>query len=76
MQVLAASDGMHDFHFVSLVERGLVVIGTRHHLKVKRNGDVRAGDIQLLQHLGNGPAGLQVLFLSVDDELHNNTELG
>ncbi len=66
----AAPDGVDDFHLVALVERSLVVIGTGHHLEIECHGDMGACDIQLLEHPGNGPAGLQILFLTVDDELH------
>ena len=61
---------MYDFHLVSFVERGLVITGTGHHLEIEGHSDMGACDIQLLQHLRDSGAGLQMLFLAVDDELH------
>ena len=64
-----APDGMHDLDLVPFVERSLIVAGTGHYLEVERYGNMRAGDIQFLQHLSDG-TGLQILLLTVDDELH------
>jgi hypothetical protein len=66
---------MYDFDLVPFVERGLVVIGTGHYLKIESYGDMGARDIQLFKHLGNGPTGLQIFFLPVDDELHSHLKL-
>ena len=63
---------MHDFNLVPFVERGLFVTGMGHHLKIERHGNMGTRDLQLLEHLGDGPAGLQFFLLAVDDELHNH----
>jgi len=54
----AAPDGMYDFDLVPFIERSLVVIGAGNYLEVESDSDMRARDIQLFEHLGNGPARL------------------